>query len=163
MVTREEFLNLFDFPQDALDMINEDQMFDTWFSRTIEDCHGMISMDQFKKLFDADGVSNFVYYRPARVVFNTLVPANHERFMSGLYNLHQLKMGKRETSDAHADRKHLENMFCGKWDGQDLYLKECLGVYQSSCAKDCYRHEKFEFNAEEYEMFGFLVPYIYKF
>lgn len=159
---KELLLRLFDLPQDALNMIHEDDLYQTWYLRSATFVE-MFTLRLFKEKYAAGDVSNFVYYRDASIIFSTLNPADHERFVSGLYNLHKLKIGERQTSADFSDRPSLTNMFCGKYDGLDVFLKEGLGVYQSSCGKDCYRHENFEFNAAEFEAFRSFPPYIYKF
>lgn len=156
MNEQDSFLSMFNLDDEALEIINGNGLFDAWWYNHGKHHREVISLGEFKPKFEAGQVENFVYYREAGVVFNTLVPACHSNFMAGMYNLHMLKKGMslRQTSEAYKDRPCLTNMFCGKWDGQDKYIQEGLGTYQSSCGRDMYVHQNMVLDGQERMVFS---------
>jgi hypothetical protein len=162
---RQVLLDMFQLADDALEMIKENDMFGEWY-KTFASFKEIVPIHQFKSKLDANEVDNFVYYREGGVVFNTLVPAHHCEFMGGLYTLHQLKLGRRDVWDlfqGEPSKRRLTTMFVNKYDGQDRFLFEGLGFFQSSTSLDVCRHKNFEMNAQEFEIFRHMYQYVYEF
>ena len=169
---REVLLEMFNLPEDAKAMLmrptqrsqdwgNPKSLFDVWY-----DAHAsfseIVSLTEFKdKLNSPDWRGNFVYYRPRGIVFNTLNPCDHSNFMAGVYNLHLLANGARETGSDFDVREDLAHMFCQKYDGQDKYLKEGLGVYQSSCGRRVSRHKNLALTPQEQKVFQDMEQQVY--
>lgn len=149
---REAILEMFGLNEDFFRSFHREPILDDWFSRDVSFSE-IIPLSEFSRKYWGKEIDNFVYYRPKGMVFTSLSTAYHCNFMSGLYNLHQLAQGKRETSPAFSQSPRLTNMFCQKYDGQDLYLSSALGVYQSSCGIEIYYHKNLKLNPQEQEAF----------
>lgn len=161
MTEKEMLLDMFKLDNEALDMIHSNNRFEDWY-RNSASFREILPLGQFKAKYDAGEVGNFVYYREGGVVFNTLVPANHSDFMAGLYNLHMLKKGMRQTGSAYKEWPRMTTMFShDRWSGQDQFLKDGLGVYQSSCSRDMYRHQDHPLNGQERIVFGSLREHLF--
>lgn len=163
--TRELVKNLFPLPADHEQLVHgsvdgEQSMFDKWYDNYAS-FREIIPFAQLKQKMDEGEIDNFVYYKDAGIVFNTLNSADHSDFMSGLYTLHELKKGREVTRTAEDHRNNLQNLICARWDGQDYYLYDCLGMYQSSCSRDVYRHQRYEMNAAEYTQIRDMRTHIY--
>jgi hypothetical protein len=164
--TRETLKNMFPMSAELEQLVHglndgrDISMFDKWYSGYAS-FNEIIPFNQLKAKMDEGDIDNFVYYKPAGIVFNTLNSADHSDFMSGLYTLHHLALGREivRTEDEH--RGWLQRLYTAGWEGQDRYLFECLGMYQSSCSRDVYRHESYEMNAEEYTQIRDMRQHVY--
>ena len=83
--------------------------------------------------------------------------------MAGLYNLKQLSNGRSydDACDYHRRHPRLENMFSGACDGQDQYLIDDLGAYQSSCGRHMLRHQNMFMDGQEKMIFKDLEETVY--
>lgn len=171
MNDREVLLEMFNLPEDAKALIQTESVysdndgkpvsvFDAWYDRHAS-FREMVPLSQFRPKLLSGEVGNFVYYRSRGMVFNTLVPADHADFMSGLYSLHMLANGARKPHESFDSYTRLGNMFCSRFDGQDNFLKEGLGVYQSSCGKHLFRHQNMALDGQEKIVFQDMEQHIY--
>lgn len=159
---RKAILDMFDLSDAAMKILFDNRMFDNWF-----DAHGsfkeMFPVEEFRAKYMSGDIGNFVYYRPARMVFSTLTPYDHSEFMAGLYNLKQLGNGRSydDVCDYHTRHPRLDNMFSGAFDGQDQYLIDGLGCYQSSCGRHMLRHQNLFMDGQEKMIFKDLAETVY--
>lgn len=161
---RQKLRQMFNLPPVAAALVDsgegsdyENSPFQIWYDdwASFEE---MIPLDQFRAKYNDLEVDNFVYHRASGMVFNTLGHAHHQHFMGGLYVLHRLSTGwLPDFGDRPSRRSRLDywsdnpNSFA--WDNQEQYLKQGLGIYQSSCGKRFYRYDTFEMNAAEFNAF----------
>lgn len=160
-VTKVDLRDLFELSAEHRQLLERAQMYDWWYDRCAS-FDEMFSLSEFKSKYDAGDIGNFVYYRPLDIVFSTLRPADHADFMSGIYSLHHLKRGilpiVLDFDEYEEERlsRYMNRLFCSNWDGQDNFLIEGLGAYQSSCNRSVSYHRNYQLTAQEKIVFAAL-------